>query len=165
MAAQTGRTVTKFCKVQIHDSGATLRDINVKSISGIGVDYADVDLTALNDPATGSLPGIPTVKISITCVYDTSVVQACSVSTEAPKFSGSHTVLSALNGLMTPLTFAYYVGIRQYWTAGEPVFGGAGTATSGFLVRNYQDNGEECTADLILYPGSTLPAWGIAVLA
>jgi hypothetical protein len=164
MTAKTGRTVGRFDKFQIADSGATVRDLNIKTIVGIGVDYTEVDLTAANDPVGGALPGMPVVKIKITCVWDSVVVQAASATTAAPAFSGSHTVLSALAGLMTPLTAAFYRGVRHYWEAGEPVFGLASSATSGFLVRNYVVSGEECSADLIVYPGSVLPSWGTAQL-
>ena len=162
MAAQTGRTVTKFEKFQVDDTAGTLRDLNIKTISGAGVDYEDVDLTARNDPATGGLPGIGTVKISITCVFDTLAAQAASGSAAAPAFSGSHTVLSAINGAQVPLTLGFYKGVRHNWETGEPCIGLTSTATSGFLCRNYQVDGDECSADFILYPGSALPAWGTA---
>lgn len=164
MAAQTGRTVSKWDKLQVGDSAGVLRDLNIKTISGAGVDYIDVDLSAINDPAMGSLPGAAQVKISITGVWDSAAAQAASGTGAAPAFSGTHTVLSALNGGNTPRTLAYYRGVRQYWTSGEPVFGLQSTATSGFLLRNYQVNGEEFTADFILYPGSALPAWGTTAL-
>ena len=164
MTVNTGRTVTKWDKFQIYDSGATLRDLNIKTIVGVGLDFAEVDLTAAKDPVGSGLPGIPVVKIKITCVWGTEAAQAASGSGAAPAFSGSHTVLSALAGGVTPLTVAFYRGVRHYWTSGEPVFGLSASAPSGFLVRNYIVNGNECSADLIVNAGSAAPAWGTSAL-
>jgi hypothetical protein len=113
---------------------------------------------------TGGLPGIAVVKISITAVFDTLAAQAASASGAAPAFSGTHTVLKDINGGNTPLSLGFYRGIRHYWETGEPVFGLTSSATSGFLCRNYQVNGEDVSADFIVYPGSALPAWGTAAI-
>lgn len=161
----TGRTVTKWDKFQIYDSGATLRDLNILTIAGIGVNYTEVDLTAANDVVGGALPGMPVVKISITARFDTAAAQAASGTGAAPAFSGTHTVLSAIDGGNTPLTLGFYRGIRHVWITTEPVFGLAQSATSGFLCRNYVVNGVDISADFIVFPGSAIPAWGTAALA
>lgn len=158
----TGRTLTRFEKFQCDDSGGTVRDINVKSMTPIGLDYPEVDMSARNDPAAGALLGQPIMKFSITCVFDTLVVQAASGTGAAPAFSGSHTVLSAINGLLVPLTVGYYRGIRAVWATNDPCIGLTSTSTVGYLFRNYWVNGDECGGDFVLYPGSTLPAWGSA---
>ena len=161
----TGRSVTRWWKLQVYDSGATLRDINFKTIAAFGPNYTEVDLTAANDPVAGQLPGMPVVKISVTGLFDNKTTTAASGSAAAPAFSGSHGVLNGINGLSVPLTLGIYIGIQKYWSTGDPVFGLAQSATSGFLCRNYEVNGVEYKADFILFPGSALPAWGTAVLS
>ena len=161
----TGRTVSRWFKFQIYDSGATLRDINIVTIAAFGPNYTEVDLTAANDPVGNALPGMPVVKIAITARFDNKAATAASGSGAAPAFSGTHTVLSGINGLSVPLTLGIYYGIQKYWSTGDPVFGLAQSATSGFLCRNYQVNGVDIAADFIVFPGSSIPAWGTAALA
>ena len=63
---------------------------------------------------------------------------------------------------MTPLTLDIHFGIRTAWDAGEPQFGITATATSGYLVTKYVVDMSSMTysARAVLYPGSSLPAWG-----
>jgi hypothetical protein len=162
MASQTGRTVGKYIKVQISDSGDTLRDIPVSSIGGVGIDYDEVDLTALQDAVKGVLPGHGNVGIDISGPFDTSAAQAASATTEAAALSGSHTVLQPLNGGTTPLSFAVYYGIRHNWEAGEPVFGGENL----FLVTGYKVNDDGTyNATIKLSAGASAPTWGTAAIS
>jgi hypothetical protein len=168
MTLSVGRTIGKFCKVVIGDSANTLRDIPVETINGIGLTYPEVDLTALQDAAKGFLTGQPTAAFTITGPLDTSVAATASTSGAAAVLSGSHTVLQPLDGLMTPRSFAIYIGIREYWTTGQdPVFGISQSATSGFIVTSYVVDAAtmKYTAKLALYPGSSLPAWGTSAIS
>jgi hypothetical protein len=167
MAVQTGRTVGKYSKVQVKDSGGTLRDIPVTTISGVGLSYPEVNLTALQDAVQGSLPAQPAVSITITGPWDTTAVQAASATTAAAALSGSHTVLNAINGLTTPLTFAFYQGVRHYWEAGEPVWGIASSTVNGVLLFEYTFDPVTAmySATFHMSPGSAAPAWGTAALA
>jgi hypothetical protein len=101
---------------------------------------------------------MPDAPIEISGPFDTT---AAAVS---PALSGSHTVLSALNGATTPQTLDVQIGMRHAWESGEPQFGLTATATSGYIVTSYIPNPQEgtYTARLVLYPGSALPAWGTA---
>lgn len=162
MAANTGRTVGKYIKVQIADTGDTLRDIPVSSIGGVGIDYDEVDLAALQDAVKGVLPGQGNVGIDITGPFDTTAAQAASSSTQAAALSGSHTVLQPLNGGTTPLSFAVYFGVKHYWETGEPVFGGENL----FIVTNYKVNDDGTyNATIKLAAGAAAPAWGTSAIS
>jgi len=167
MAANTGRTVGKFCKFQIADSGATIRDIPVTSINGVGLTYDEVDVSAIQDAVRGFLNGQADFSLEISGPFDTSAAQAASGSGAAAALSGSHTVLYDLPNDLTPLAFGIYFGVRQYWTTGEPVFGVSDdTSGNGILCMNYNVNPVDMTytASFRLYPGSTAPGWGTAAI-
>ena len=162
---QVGRTVGKFFRFSIDDSGGTQRDIPVETIGGVGVTYPEVDLTALQDVLKGFLLGQGTVAVTFGGPFDTTAVVASAASGLVAALSGSHTVLNAINGLLVPLTVNIYVGMREYWTTGQdPVFGITSSATSGFLVSDYQVDvvGGKYTAKLAMYPGSAAPTWATA---
>lgn len=158
MAAQTGRTVGRWTNFIVDDSGGTLRAIPVTSINGVGLDYPEADVTALQDALRGVLPDTPNCQITISGPFDNAAAAA------APALSGSHTVLSAINGAQTPLTLDIQIGIRHAWEAGEPQFGITSSAANGFLCTQYIVNpdGATYTARFNLYPGSAAPAWGTA---
>ncbi len=162
----TGRTVGKYFKFQIDDTGGVLRDIPVMTIGEVGMEFPEIDLTALQDAVQGFLTGIPGFGVDFTGPLDNSVVQAASASGAAPALSGSHTVLQGLNGVLTPLAFGMYVGIRNHWATGDPVFGTTGTAANGAIISNYKVNGETgtYTAKLAMYAGTIAPAWGTAAI-
>ncbi len=150
MAANTGRSVSKYLTFKLEDSGTTLRTIvGVKSIGGVGVSYGEVDVTALNEAIVNVLNGQGDMSISLTGHVDSTAL------------TGFHVVLSALNGLQVPLSFDIQLGVRQAWEAGEPQFGITGSATSGVIVTNYVVNVDsmEASATLRVF-GGTAPAWG-----
>ena len=154
MTAQTGRTTNKWTDFRIDDSAGTLRSIPVDSINGVGLTYDEVELTAFQDALKGVLPGHADVVITITGPFDNSA--AASAGT----LSGSHTILSAINGAQTPLTLDIQVGMRHAWESGEPQFGITSSSTSGFLCFDYQMQGEKYSAKFRMFPGSSAPAWG-----
>jgi hypothetical protein len=165
MAANTGRTVSKWMKFQIEDSGATLRDLPVWTYNGAGIEYDSVELTALQDAMHGFLPGHGTVAVDITGPFDTTAATSASGTGAAPTPSGSHTILNDLPNDNTPLAFAFYFGMRQYWETGEPVFGLSSTAANGILVASYMVHDDMTySATLAMYPGSAAPTWGTAAI-
>ena len=161
MAANTGRTVKRFCNFICGDSAAVLRAIPVDSINGVGLDYPEADMTAFQDAIKGVLPDTPECVIDITGPVDNSAAAA------SPALSGSHTVLSAINGLSVPLSLDVQIGIRHTWEAGEPQFGITKSATSGFLCLTYNVNPDTMryTAKFGMFPGSAAPAWDVAAEA
>ena len=158
MAAQTGRTVSKWVNFQCDDSAGTLRTIPINSISVVGLVYEEQDVTAFQDAVKGMLPNMPDAPIEISGPFDNAAAAA------AGTLSGSHTVLSALNGLQTPLTLDVQFGIRHAWESGEPQFGITGTAANGYIMTSYTVDPGAMTysAKFVLYPGSAAPAWGTA---
>ena len=158
----TGRTVGKYCKVQVDDLTA-LRDIPVMTIAGVGINYDEVDVSAIQEAVKGVLAGQGNSSITITGPFDNTAVGTASGTGEAAVLSGSHTVLSALAGGNTPFTFAVYFGIRGFWATGDPVFGGANM----WICSDYTvDDAAGTYSAKISHAGvSTMPAWGTAVIA
>lgn len=156
MTANTGRTTSKWTDFRVDDSSGTLRSIPVDSINGVGLTYDEVDLTAFQDAIHGALPAHPDCTITITGPFDTTTAQT------AGTLSGSHTILSAINGGVTPLTIDVQVGMRHAWESGEPQFGITSSTTSGFLCFDYQPdiNAGKYSAKFRMFPGSSAPAWG-----
>jgi len=162
----TGRTVKRWVRFVLDDSAGTVREIPINSINGVGLDYAEADVTAFQDALVGVLPDTPDCTITIGGPFDNSAAAAAAASGAAPTLSGSHTVLSGIAGGQTPLTLGVYIGIRAYWATGDPVFGITSSATAGFLCLNYSVNPDNAsyTATFKMYPGSTAPAWGTAAV-
>jgi hypothetical protein len=158
MAAQTGRTVSKWVNFQCDDSAGTLRTIPINSLSIVGLVYEEQDVTAWQDAVKSALPGMPDAPIEISGPFDNAIAAV------AGTLSGSHTVLSAINGVATPLTLDVQIGIRHAWVADEPQFGITATAANGYICTSYTVNPSDMTysAKFVLYPGSIAPAWGTA---
>jgi len=158
MAAQTGRTTYKWIQFNLSDSGDTLRSIPINAVSVLGVEYEEQDVTAFQDAVRGRLPAMPDAPIEISGPFDNTAVAA------AGTLSGSHTVLSGIVGGTTPLSLDVQFGIRHAWESGEPQFGITASATSGYLCTRYTVNPSDMTytARFVLFPGSSLPAWGTA---
>ena len=158
----TGRTVSRFTNLVIADAANALRDIPINSLSVCGVQYEEMDVGAFQDAVKSALPGMPDAPLDITGPFDTTAAATASGTGAVPALSGSHTVLSALNGGFTPRSVDVQIGIRATWATNDPQFGITATATSGYLVTNYTVNLDDMTyaAALRLYPGSSLPAWG-----
>lgn len=169
MAANTGRTVAKWCKFQVDDSAGTLRDLPINSINGVGLTFEETDLTAFQDAVKNALQGQPDFVLTIGGPFDTTAAQAASASAAAAALSGSHTVLNGLMaavvaGTDSPLAFGFYVGVRHYWETGEPAFGITGSATNGMRLFEYtvDPSNQTYSAKFRMNPGSAAPAWGTA---
>ena len=163
-----GRTVSKWVKFYIGDSGAVIREIPVDSINGVGLDYPEKDLTAFQDAVRGALPEQANFNLTITGPLDTTAAVAASGSGAAPTLSGSHTVLVALAlpaAQLTPVSFGVGIGILHYYTTGEPLFGLVKGTNIGIICTSYLvDPGEaKYTAKFVCCPGSTAPSWTNAI--
>ena len=152
MAALTGRTVSKWCAFKYGD-GTTMQNILIDSINGIGLDYDEVELTAFSDAIKGVLPGHPGLTIEITGPFDSTAS------------TGTHVLLSADAGGVTPRSFDFQIGVRAAWEAGAPQFGISASSTSGLLCTSYMvdPSGVSYSARFGMFPGSSAPAWGTAV--
>lgn len=162
MAAGTGRTAKRWTRFLVDDSGGTLREIPVDSINGVGLTYDELELTAFQDAIKGVLLDTPDCVIEISGPFDNSAAQAAGGSGAAPALSGSHTVLSGIAGVNTPLTLDVRFGMRQYWQTGEPVFGITSSSANGFVCTKYTVDPAEMkyAASFRMFPGSAAPSWG-----
>jgi hypothetical protein len=161
MTSLTGRTTFKWTTLYIGDTADTLRAIPINSLSAVGVTYDEVDLTAFQDAVKGNLPAMPDAPLDFGGPWDTSA--AASV----PALSGSHTVLSALNGLSVPRSVDIRFGIRAAAEADSPQFGISKSATSGYIITKFivDPSTGMYSARAVLIPGSALPAWGVTAEA
>lgn len=159
----TGRTPSRFVKVQIEDSGGTLRDIPVRTIGDVGIAYEEVDLSALQEALKGFMSNQGTFALTITGPFDNKAATTASGSGQAAAsyMSGSHTVLQPLNGGLTPRAFAVYYGIQNHWSTGDPVFG----ADNCVIVTSYTVNESGLySAKIAKVAGGTDPAWGTSAI-
>jgi hypothetical protein len=161
----TGRTVSKYFKFQIGDTSNVLRDIPVETIPEIGLNYDEVDVSAVQDLIKKQMAGQGAFSVTITGPLDTTTPVTASASTEAASahMSGSYNVLQPLNGGQTPRSVGFYFGIQGPWTATtDPVFGGIATC----IVTGFTVSGEKYSAK-ISYSGAATNAlaWGTAVIA
>lgn len=160
----TGRTPGKFFKFQIEDSGGVMRDIPVATIGDVGITYEEVDVSALQDAIKNAFSGQGDFSLDFGGPFDNSAAQAASASGAAAALSGSHTVLQPLNGATTARSVGIYIGVQNYWTTGDPVFG----AVDCILVSKYNVNPATGTYSArIVTAGNKVnnPAWGTAAIA
>jgi hypothetical protein len=164
MTANVGRTAGKYVKFQIADHDNTLRDIAVNTFGNVGLTFAEVDVTALQDAITSVLNGQSSFSTTISGPFDTTVEIGASTTGLAAALSGSHPVLSQLNGVVTPRSFGIYIGIQRYWTTNDPVFGGSACA----IITQYTVDpaAGTYTAKLSIAGNrSADPAWGTAQIS
>jgi hypothetical protein len=160
----TGRTVTKWIRFGVDDIGSTAREIPIDSISPVGFQYDETELTAWQDQVKGYLDGHPDAPIDITGPFDNRISAGFAGTGATPTLSGSHTVLAPIVGGNTPLALAVHFGMQGLWAAGDPVFGViAAGATTGYLCTKYSIEGVKYSARFVPYPGS-IPAWGTAII-
>jgi len=158
MASLTGRTTFKWTTLYIGDTGNVLRAVPIDSLSAVGVKYDEQEVTAWQDAVKGRLPTMPDCVIEFGGPWDTS--SAATV----PTLSGSQTVLYPLVGLSVPRTIDIRIGIRAAPEADSPQFGLSRSATSGFIVTNFDVDMKTGSykARAVPFPGSDLPAFGTA---
>ncbi len=159
----TGRTVGKFCKFQIEDTGGAMRDIPVNSFGSVGLTYSEVDVSSLQEAIISVLSGQGSFKTTISGPFDNRAAATASGTGARPALSGSHTVLSALAGGTTVKSFGIYIGIQGDWATGDPVFG----AVDSIIVTSYTVDPAAGTYTAgIATAGNRVndPAWGTAAI-
>ena len=157
MTVNTGRTAGKYVYFQIESSSGAMACIPVNSFGSVGLTFAEQDVSALQDAITSILNGQGSFSTTISGPFDSKAFTAVAASAAAYALSGSHTILSALNGGNTPKSFGIGVGIQHYWTSGEPIFG----AIDSVLVSQYTTDGQTYTAKISTAGNRTNdPAWG-----
>jgi len=141
-----------------------MRDIPVTSVGSVGLTYAEQDVTALQDAITSVFSGQGSFSTTISGPFDTSTDVAASGTGARPALSGSHGVLSALNGGIVAKSFGIYLGIQGDWATNDPVFG----AIKSCLISGYTVDMAAGTysAKLVTAGNRTNdPAWGTAAIA
>jgi hypothetical protein len=158
MTSLTGRTTFKWTTLYIGDTSNVLRAVPIDSLSAVGVKYDEQDLTAWQDAVKGRLPTMPDAPIEFGGPWDTSAAAT------VPTLSGSQTVLYPLVGLCVPRTLDIRFGIRAAPEADSPQFGISQTSTVGYIVTSFEFDPKNSSykCRLVLIPGSTLPAFGVA---
>jgi hypothetical protein len=162
----TGRTVSKWTRFAVDDSSGTPREIPVNTISPVGFQYDESDLTAYQDAIKGYLSMHPDAPIDVGGPFSNLAAAGLAASGAAPTLSGSHTILQPISvpTFTTPLGLAVMYGIQGYWTTGDPVFGVVSpSATEGYVCTMYRVEGDLYAARFVPFAGSS-PAWGTAIL-
>jgi hypothetical protein len=152
MTVQTGRTVQDFTSLLI-SSGGSMRVINIDSLGDLGLDYSEEEMSAFQDAVKGVLVGKPDFSLEFGGPVDNTAT------------TGASTVLRALVGANTALSFDVQIGVRHAWEAGEQQFGLSAVvaSNSGVIVTSYKESGGKFKAKLRMTAGSAvLPAWGTA---
>jgi len=160
----TGRTVAKFAKFQIESSTGAMADIPVNSFGSVGLTYGETDVSALQEALTSILNGQGSFSTTISGPFDNKAITAASGTGARPALSGSHTVLSALNGAQTPRSFGIYFGIQGDWATNDPVFG----AIDSVIVSQYTVDPSSMTYTAKISTAGNRtndPAWGTAAIA
>jgi hypothetical protein len=123
MAANTGRTHSKWLQVFLDNAAGTLTDISayVNTVGQFGKTYDTQDVTAFANAVKNIVLGQPGAPITLGGPIDTVII----------------THMAAINGAVTPLSLDLRMGIRQAWEAGEPQFGITSSATSGYLCFGF----------------------------
>lgn len=163
----TGRTVTRWVRFGIHDSTGVSREIPISSLTPVGFDYPEEDVSAWQDAVIGFLTQQPTASIEISGPFSTNAASSTfAASAQAPVLSGSYTVLKPISAptFTSPLALAIHIGIQGYWTDGQPVFGViAATTAAGYICTQFVGDGLTYTAKFQPFPGTT-PAWGTSII-
>ena len=147
MAANTGRTHSKWCQVWLDNAAGELTNITayVNTISQFGTTYDTQDVSAFSNAVKNVVIGQPGAPITLGGPIDTTII----------------THMIAINGLEGGLTLDIKLGIRQAWDA-EPQFGITSDAgVSGYLCSafNIDPNANTWSASFDVF-GPTAPAFG-----
>ena len=148
MAANTGRTHSKYVKVLVDNSAGALTDLSAycNTVGSVGLTYDTQDVTAFSDAVKNVVVGQPAGTITLGGPIDTVII----------------THMQAIVGLNVPLSLDIRLGIRQTWDA-EPQFGLTMSATSGYLCNSFTVDpvANTWSAGFDVF-GPTAPAWGNA---
>ncbi len=141
----TGKTNAKHIRVIVDNSTAATKDISafVSSVSGVGLTYAEQDVTAYSDGIINFTLGHPSSELEITGPFSNLAA------------TGSHTVLNAIAGQQSAtITVTVNIGIRADPTGGDPQFEGE------YYCSSYMVNGDGTYTARFVPASATAPAWG-----
>ena len=141
----TGKTNAKHIRVKLDDSVPTLRDISagVAQVSGVGLTYAEQDVTAYSDGIINFTLGFPSSDIELSGPIDNLAT------------TGSYTVLKSIVGLQTATyTLEVQFGIRAAPATGDPNFSGE------YYCSSLKLNGDGTFSARLVPASATAPAFG-----
>lgn len=140
-----GKTNSKHIRVSVDDSGGTARDISasVSSVSGVGLTYAETDVTAYSDGVINFTLGHPSSEIEISGPINNTAS------------TGAHIVFAGIAGVETSTkTVTIQIGIKAAPTGGDPEFEGE------YICSSYIVNSDGTYTARMIPGSSTAPAWG-----
>jgi len=146
--ANLGKTNAKHIRVFMDDATPTARDISasVSNVSGVGLTYAEQDVTAYSDGVVNFTLGHPSSELEITGPFSNTAD------------IGGHEVFSAIVGVQpvagTAYTLTIQIGVRAAPTATDPEFEGE------YYCTSYMVNGDGTYTARLVPASSTAPAWG-----
>ena len=141
----TGKTNAKHIRVKLDDSVPTLRDISagVAQVSGVGLTYAEQDVTAYSDGIINFTLGFPSSDIELSGPIDNLAT------------TGSYTVLKSIVGLQTATyTLEVQFGIRAAPATGDPNFSGE------YYCSSLKLNGDGTFSARLVPASATAPVFG-----
>lgn len=139
----TGKTNSKY--VVLIYGGQTM-DCSYQGIDGLGITYAEDDVTGLCNAIMEAVQGQGTVAVNLTGTLSNTAT------------TGSHTILSAQNGNATGSTLTVQIGIRAAATTGDPEFEVTSMGCFGYTV-SLASGAPTWSASLRPLPGAAA-AWG-----
>lgn len=139
----TGKTNTKY--VNIIYNSQTL-DCSVQGVDGVGITYAEDDVTGLCNAIMEAVQGQGTVAVNLSGTLSNTAT------------TGTHTVIQALNGNTAGATLTIQIGIRAAATTGDPEFEVTAMGVFSYLV-SLATGAPTWSASLRPLPGATA-AWG-----
>ena len=141
----TGKTNAKHITIDIDDNTPTIRDLSasIASVSGVGLTFAEQDVTAYSDGVINFTLGHPSSELEFTGPIDNTANV------------GGHVVFSAIAGDQTTThTVTIQVGIRATPTSGDPEFEGE------YYCSSYMVNGDGTYTARMVPASHVAPAWG-----
>ena len=141
----TGKSNAKHIRVKMDDSVPTLRDISasVANVSGVGLTYAEQDVTGYSDGVINFTLGFPSSEIEVTGPIDNTAT------------TGAYTVFKSIVGLQTTTyTLEVQFGVRAAPATGDPNF------TGEYYCSSLKLNGDGTYSARLVPASGTVPTYG-----
>ena len=141
----TGKTNAKHIRVKVDDMTPTLQAISagVANVSGVGLTYAEQDVTGYSDGIINFTLGFPSSEIEVTGPIDNTAT------------TGAYTVFKAIVGDQTIThTLEVQFGIRAAPATGDPNFSGE------YYCSSLRLNGDGTYAARLVPASATVPTFG-----
>lgn len=138
-----GKTHSRFTTVTYNSQAITC---SITSVTGVGISYAETDITTLCSTIMERIQGYGDVAITLSGPFDNTAT------------TGGHIVVEALNGDPDGATLTIAIGIGAAPTTGDPEFEVTSMGVFSYVV-DISGDAPTWTAELRPLPGATA-AWG-----